>query len=61
MFVYSLNASTKAWGENNAHACQLLTITNTTTGETRSSDDFTFLDFEEGDEQEVLEGLFEQL
>ena len=61
MFVYTLSASTKTWGDYNANACELLTITNTATGETRTCDDFGYFDFEVGNEQEVLEELFEQM
>ena len=54
-YTYTITDSDEIWG--NSNTCNLLTITYTATGETRTCTDFTY--FEEGqDTQEELAFLF---
>jgi len=57
MYTYTLEESTKTWGDSNT--CFLLAITNTATGETRSCDDFTYFDYEADNKE--LEYLFNNM
>jgi len=57
MYTYTIEESTKTWG--NSNTCFLLAITNTATGETRSCDDFTYFDYEADNEE--LEYLFNNM
>jgi hypothetical protein len=47
MFVYTLGESDKTW---NGNSCALITITEVSTGETKTFDDFTYFE-DEGDEE----------
>ena len=58
MYVYTITDSDKTWGSSNT--CSLLTVTDTTTGETRTAADFTYFE-EEQVEQEELEYLFKNM
>ncbi len=54
MFVYTLGESDKTW---NGNSCELITITEVSTGKTKTFDDFTY--FESDDEDEVQYALAE--
>ena len=56
-YVYTITDSNETWGSSNT--CSLLTITDTTTGETRTCDDFTYFDYEA--DQEELDYLFKNM
>jgi hypothetical protein len=58
MYVYTITDSNETWGSSNT--CSLLTVTDTTTGETRTAADFTYFE-EEQVEQEELEYLFKNM
>jgi hypothetical protein len=47
MFVYTLGESDKTW---NGTSCALITITEVSTGKTKTFDDFTYFE-DEGDEE----------
>ena len=48
MFVYTIGESTKTWNAGNT--CALITITEVSTGKTKTFDDFTYFE-DEGDEE----------
>ena len=54
MFVYTLGESDKTW---NGNSCALITITEVSTGNTKTFDDFTY--FESDDEDEIQFALAE--
>jgi len=58
MYVYTITDSNETWGSSNT--CSLLTVTDTTTGETRTAADFTYFEEEEV-AQEELEYLFKNM
>ena len=45
MFIYTLGESNKTW---NGNSCALITITEVSTGKTKTFDDFTYFE-DEGD------------
>jgi hypothetical protein len=51
MYVYTIADSDEIWGEGNS--CTLLTITDTSTGETRTAADFTYFEEEEVAQEEL--------
>ena len=55
MYAYTLEDSNLMWG--NSNTCTTLAITNTTTGETRQIQDFTYFE-EDTDTQEELALLY---
>ena len=55
MFVYTLGESDKTW---NGTACALITITEVSTGKTKTFDDFTYFE-DEMDEDEKQFALAE--
>tara|TARA_B110000238_G_scaffold194581_1_gene232634 strand:- start:421 stop:609 length:189 start_codon:yes stop_codon:yes gene_type:complete len=48
MFVYTISESDKTFG--NTNTCALITITEVSTGKTKTFDDFTYFE-DEGDEE----------
>jgi|DEB0MinimDraft_6_1074348.scaffolds.fasta_scaffold28547_4 hypothetical protein len=55
MFVYTLGESDKTW---NGNSCALITITEVSTGKTKTFDDFTYFE-DEMDEDEKQFALAE--
>ena len=55
MYAYTLEDSNLMWG--NSNTCTTLAITNTTTGETRQIQDFTYFEAD-ADTQEELALLY---
>ena len=51
MYVYTIADSTEVWG--NSNTCSMLTITDTSTGETRTATDFTYFEEEEVAQEEL--------
>ena len=57
MFVYTLGESDKTW---NGNSCALITITEVSTGKTKTFDDFTYFEDEmdEDEKQFALADMF---
>ena len=51
MYVYTITDSDETWG--NSNTCSLLTITDASTGETRTAADFTYFEEEEVAQEEL--------
>ena len=51
MYVYTIADSNDIW--SNSNSCTLLTITDTSTGETRTAADFTYFEEEEVAQEEL--------